>query len=82
MSNRRRLTQVEDKHRSAQQTAAMGAEYDLTDAHPSHEHHQASVSDIAREQGIATRARSSESAMLAAQANTMRLKKGNSSRHG
>jgi hypothetical protein len=81
MSNRRHLTQVQDKHHSAQ-GAAMGAEYDPTEAHASHEHHQASVSDVARGQGIATRARSSQSAMLAAQANTMRLKKGNASRHG
>jgi hypothetical protein len=60
----------------------MSADYDLIEAHASHEHHQASMSDVARGQGIATRARSSQSAVLAAQANTMRLKKGNSSRHG
>jgi hypothetical protein len=81
MSNRRHVTQVQDKHRSTQQ-AAMSAEYDLTEAHASHEHHQASAGDMAREQGIASRAKSSQSAMLAAQANTMRLKKGNASRHG
>jgi hypothetical protein len=72
MSNRRRLTQ--DKHHSA--------EHDTSETHAPHEHHQSSVSEVAREQGMATRARSSQSAMLAAQANTMRLKKGNASRHG
>jgi hypothetical protein len=73
MSNRRRVTQVQDKHRSA---------LDLTEAHAPHEHHQASMGEVAREQGMAMRARSSQNAMLAAQSNTMRLKKGNTSRHG
>ena len=40
------------------------------------------MGEVAREQGMAMRARSSQNAMLAAQSNTMRLKKGNASRHG
>jgi len=71
MSNRRRLTQVEDKHHTAH-----------TEAHASHEHHQASMDEVARGQSVASKGRSSQSAMLAAQANTMRLKKGNAARHG
>jgi hypothetical protein len=71
MSNRRHLTQAQDKQRRA-----------AMEAHPSHEHHQASMDEVAREQSVATKGRSSQSAMLAAQANTMRLKKGNAARHG
>jgi len=52
------------------------------EAHPSHEHHQASLDLVAHGQSVASKGRSSQSAMLAAQANTMRLKKGNAARHG
>jgi hypothetical protein len=77
MSNRRRVTQVQDKQRIVPR-----GEHDFPEAHASHEHHQASSTEVARRQGMARRARLSENAMLAAQANTMRLKKGNAARHG
>jgi hypothetical protein len=72
MSNRRHLDQTKDKHRT---------DSDLTDTLSPHEHHQSSLDEVARGQSMVTRARSGQTTMLAAQANTMRLKKGNAGRH-
>ena len=40
------------------------------------------MDELARGQSVASKGRSSQNATLAAQANTMRLKKGNAARHG
>jgi hypothetical protein len=73
MSNRKHLEQVKDKHHT---------EADPTETLTPHEHHQPSLGEVARGQSMVSRARSGQATTLAAQANTMRLKKGNAARHG
>ncbi|GAA1783964.1 hypothetical protein GCM10009682_02880 [Luedemannella flava] len=80
MSNRRHLTPPSD----VLHHAARAAEEEPLSAGPGAPQarpHQASARETAHEQAMADRARSSRSATMVNQSDSMRLKKGNSGRH-